>query len=339
MERLCPVRSVPSCIRDSILTLLYHSTLSTAVSLYAEFNKLSDAREKQRRLQHSRAFQSASLVAAHKRIERIRAENDSDTRAAKKRLDDHISRLMRYPLNGLPVISDIDMQREDEVTGIQAYVEEVRSWMCQLPAAIEEHKGTITVLEEKQRKLEEMKRQTEDAAKKAAEGEEARKAAQLDTAERAPISSTRKTMGSLQESVGRLEKRITDLDHYFEDLRRTIPNAEELVRAMLVERGFVEQPPSNEPQSQEDGEVPRPVPRAVKTTEELMAECARLEQVVTDCNEHIEKCMQQLKAQQQRNLRKEHNYHELAADSKALEITMTDVSLLPFLYPLLVCRD
>ena len=49
--------------------------------------------------------------------------------------------------------------------------------------------------------------------------------------------------------------------------------------------------------------------------------------------------MQQLKAQQQRNLRKEHNYHELAADSKALEITMTDVSLLPLLYPLLRCRD
>ncbi|KAI8989642.1 hypothetical protein BD414DRAFT_484828 [Trametes punicea] len=291
----------------------YVRTLAKAVALKIDLYSLEETRQKQRALQRSPQFQSASMVAVHAQIDKLRSENDAKLRHTQKKFDDLMQRLMCFPENGPP--ATVEAPLPPEVENIKGYVSSITAWLDSITPQVQEHQERMLVAAQAKREADEKARA--DAKGRVAALEEARSRAALVTAR-----------------MGDLEEKVTDLEHHFEELRIAPLDVDNVISRLLdqvaQELGFSVKTlnvADSGPHSQlEDGEVPDDPPPPPKTEKELVEECERLERGVAECTQLLEKLLKQIEEQKARNAPKDLAYHRLAADHAEMQIRLDELS-------------
>ncbi|KAI0349100.1 hypothetical protein OH77DRAFT_1525918 [Trametes cingulata] len=89
-----------------------------AVSLSHNLNRLNELRERQRAMQRSAQYRSASMTVVHAQIDKVRSENDSKLRRAQKKFED------------------------PEVENMRQWVVEIQTWMDSVRPTVEQQRDT-----------------------------------------------------------------------------------------------------------------------------------------------------------------------------------------------------
>ncbi|KAI0362359.1 hypothetical protein OH77DRAFT_1416607 [Trametes cingulata] len=286
----------------------YIRILIKAVSLSHDLNRLNELRERQRAMQRSAQYRSASMTVAHAQIDKVRSENDSKLRRAQKKLEECLDKLSAFPVDGPS--SSLEAGSSPEVENVRQWVAEIQTWMDSIRPTVEQQRDTA-------RAIAKAKEEADAAARAEAEA----KAKALEEAQ--------SRVAGVQATVDDLEEKMADLEHHFEELRFSGPEIGEQLSAMLktVEQrlGISLQPPEARESSQgtvEEGEVQLPPP---KTRAELAKECTELERQLAECNERLARVLQQMEAEKARNLTKDLAYHQLAADQAEMQIKLNEL--------------
>ncbi|RDX56546.1 hypothetical protein OH76DRAFT_1550995 [Lentinus brumalis] len=307
----------------------YTRALVSAIRSNMDMKALRETRAQLQRLHSSRMYASLSQVAAHARLNKLDDEAGAKAQKAKTRFDHTIKRLTRYPLDGLPPPTDNDPRLKD-AENVGSHIEAINKWMAQMRISVEEYKETIERAEAAQRRVEEENRRIEEERKCAA-AEAVTQAEKLRVAQQwVPITSTRKAMVEIEETFGKLEERVTDLEYDFNHMREKTPSAGDVVFQRLVELGFCK---STEAMSEvlarqkslEEGEMPFEPPLRPKSNEELTDECERLEKLLEGYTAVVQHGQQQLTELQERRVTRDRSYHELAADNASLTLTIKEL--------------
>ncbi|TBU65605.1 hypothetical protein BD310DRAFT_943165 [Dichomitus squalens] len=297
--------------------------LSRAVTLQLELRTHEDKREKQRKLQHSRAYQSGSMVDVHRRLEKMRANTESTIAEKRKHLDACLDKLVRYPLQGLPVPSPEDNTRENELQLVRDYVSQINGWLDQIRPMVQQHQEALKQAQEMRQREEEERRKAEEEKRKAHEEAEALAKTQLDKAKWAPIDSERVLMSELKSMMENMDERVTDLECGVDDLRNEGPGVKDIVLQKLEERGYKQKSaPLRAQSSIEDGEVVPEPPRSLK---ELKEEVTDLRTRFEKANGDVAKSMEELEARKQRGLAQKRDYYELARDNASLSLKVDEL--------------
>ena len=307
-----------------------YSTLSKAVSLQLQLRVQEETREKQRKLQYSKAYQSGSMRDVHQRLEKLRAVTESTIVEKRKQLDGCLDRLARYPLEGLPAPSPDDGARESEFQLVRDYVSQINGWLDQIRPMVQQHQEAFRQAEERREREEEATRRASEERRRAEEEAEALARAQLDKAKWAPINSERVLMAEIRALAENLEEHVTDLEYGVEELRNGGPAVEAVVLQKLEARGYKPPvPPSVRAQSSiEDGEVVQersPPPRSV---EELKKDVVEFKERLEKATGSVDENMKELDARKKRVLAQKRDYHELARDNATLSLKVDEASTL-----------
>ncbi|CDO72914.1 hypothetical protein BN946_scf185002.g99 [Trametes cinnabarina] len=290
----------------------YVRTLAKAVALKIDLYTLEEARQKQRALQRSSQYQSASLVAVHAQIEKIRGEHDLKLRRTQKKFDELMERLVRFPTSGPSTVVD---------PGVPPEVEEIRNYVAGINEWLEKIRPTVQEQEEKARVAAQEKREEEETMQAEAE------------ARAAAVEEARSQVAALTTRVDDLDEKMTDLESQFEDLRVAPLDVDNVISRLLgqvaEELGItirMPKEPSLSAQSQpEEGEVPVEPPPPPKSEKELAEECERLERQLAECTTLLERLLEQVHDQKARNVPKDLVYHQLAADHAAMELRLQEL--------------
>ncbi|KAI0647258.1 hypothetical protein C8Q79DRAFT_615840 [Trametes meyenii] len=286
----------------------YVRTLTRAVSLSIELHELKETRARQRQLQHSQAFKSASLVVAHARIDNVRKEHEAKLRRTEKRYEDSVGRLSQFPQDGPSGTADPAVP--PEVQNVEQWAEGVNAWVESVRPIVQRY---------------------EEAVRAAIQARAEREAAA--DAEAKQHEEARSRSKTVLERVENLEETMTDLEHEMEDLRTNGPPLEDIISNVLsrVEQQLgirLSEPGTDGRRSQsstEEGEV-RAERRPLRQTEaEVAEECARLERALGACAESQATTARLVEEQKARNVAKDFAYHQLAADHAQMQMQLAEV--------------
>ncbi|KAI1794567.1 hypothetical protein LXA43DRAFT_1091632 [Ganoderma leucocontextum] len=323
-----PARAESPVPQDQALSVTLESkwkdftrTLSKAVSLQLELKALEESREKQRKMHRSKAYQSASLVGVHKTFEELHKATDDKISQARKQLNRCLDKLMRYPLDGLPVPSQDDT-REAELEQVRVYVTQIQGWLEEIRPMVEKRQETY-------QQAEEQRQQVEEEQKKAAEEAEARAKAQLNKAKWAPITSERVLMAELRALAEDLDDRATDLEEGMDELRNESASAAEVVSRVLEERGYQKQSGLDAPRisqtPSEEGEVRPERPAPPRSYEELLEDVTKLKKRFKKANREFVESAEKFERHEQSTLARKRDYHELARDNANLNLKVQEL--------------
>ncbi|KAI0372871.1 hypothetical protein BV20DRAFT_963295 [Pilatotrama ljubarskyi] len=288
----------------------YVRILTKAVALSNELKRLNELRERQRAMQRSSQYRSASMVAAHAQIEKVRSENDSKLRHAQKRFDECLEKLAGFPIDGPS--SSLEPISSPEIESVRQWVAEIQTWMESIRPTVQQYQDTA-------RAIAQAKEEAEAAARAEAE------------ARAAALQEAQSRAASAIAAAEELEEKMGDLEYRFEELRVSRPEMDEQVsvalRALEQRLGISLQAPDTVgdafDKSLEDGEVRPPPP---KTRAELSKESAELQRQLTECNERLARTLKQMEAEKARNLTKDLAYHQLAVDQTEMRIKLDELS-------------
>lgn len=303
------------------------SALGSAICSNIDKRTLQETQARLQRLHSSRMYCSLSQVAAHARLQQLDDEAGAKLQKVKTHLETTIKHLTRYPLDGLPPPTNNDPRLKD-AENVGSYVETTEAWLAQMRASVDEMEEKVRRAEDAQRRVEEENRRIEEEQKRAATEAQTLRVAQ----KWVPITSTRKTMVEIEETVGKLEDRVTDLEYEFLHMRENTPSAGDVVFQRLVELGFCKSTDAlsdvlARQKSLEEGEMPFEPPSRPKSNEELTDECKRLEKLLKGYTAVVQHGQQQLTELQERRVTRDRSYHELAADNASLALTIKEVRL------------
>ncbi|KAI0673010.1 hypothetical protein C8Q78DRAFT_1077313 [Trametes maxima] len=275
----------------------YVRALTRAVSLNIELGKLKETRARQRQLQHSQAFKSASLAVAHARIDEIRKDHEAKLRRTEKRLEDYIGKLAQFPQDGPS--GTVDSAVPPEVRGVEQWVEGVNAWMESVRPFVQQYEDAVRAANEAR-------------AEREAEAE----------AESRRQEERRSRVAALAARVDGLEETMTELELQMEEMRIGGPPVEDVVSDVL---GRWEQQMGirlPDPDVDADAGSGRSPP---KTEAEVAEEYARLEQALAACVQGQAATEELVKEQKARNVAKSLVYHHLAGDQAQMQLQLTEL--------------
>lgn len=286
--------------------------LTKAVALSIDLATLNEMQAKQRAMQRSARYRSASMVVAHAQIERVRAEHDGKLRRTQRKFDDCLAKLAAFPTDGPP--AEADPVLPPEVENWRYWADSTKAWIDEVRPLVEQRLETDrTTAQMKQEEEEAMAAEAEATAK---EMEEAQARLEL-----------------VNSQVDSLEDQVTDLEHQIEELRMTPTGTADIVATILRSRKDIVLPPEPSAASQksaEEGEVPPP-PR--KTQAQLTTEVAQLERELEGREARLEELLKQIEEEKGRNLERKRAYHQLAAETAELQLQMSKVRTRAVSYP------
>ncbi|KAI9057871.1 hypothetical protein FKP32DRAFT_1597829 [Trametes sanguinea] len=287
----------------------YVRNLAKAVALKIDLYSLEETRQKQRSLQHTPQYLSASMVAVHAQIEKTRAEHDAKLRRTQKKFDELMERLARFPTSGPSTV--LEPGTSPELESVRSYVAQTNAWLDTVKLAVQQY-------EESARAEAEARREAEQRAK--AEAEERAAAAE----------EARKRVAAVTTRADDLDEKMTDLEFEFDELRVVPLDVDKVVSKLLVQVAeelnlTVHLPPRSQRQP-EEGELPPTPPPPVKTEKELAEECERLERGLVECRALLDGLLKQVEDQKARNVPKDLVYHQLAVDNTKMELRLQEVS-------------
>lgn len=278
--------------------------LTKAVALSLDLAALNETQAKQRAMQRSARYRSASMAVAHAQLERVRADHDAKLRRAQRKFDDCMSKLAAFPAEGPPTEADPVLPPE---------VENWRQWAVSTMMWIEEVRPLVEQRLEAERADAQVKQQEEEA--KAAQEEATAKA----------IEEAQARVELVNSQVDSVEEQVTDLEHQIEALRMGPTGTADIVASILRSRTDIVLPSEASAASQrsmEEGELSL-APR--KTQAQLTAEVAQLERELEGREARLAELLRQIEEEKGRNLARKVAYHQLAAETAELQLQMNKV--------------
>ncbi|OJT07849.1 hypothetical protein TRAPUB_1251 [Trametes pubescens] len=283
----------------------YTRLFTKAVSLSLELAALNETQAKQRAMQRSARYRSASMVVAHAQLERVRAEHDGKLRRAQRKFDDCLAKLSAFSAEGPP--TEADPALPPEVENWHQWASSTRAWVDEVRPLVEQRLET-------ERTAAQMKQEEEEA--KAVEAEATAKA----------MEEAQARVELVNSQVDSLEEQVADLEHQVEELRMAPMGTADIVTAILRSRKDIvlpSEPPAASQRSIEEGEVP-PAPR--KTQAQLTAEVAQLEGELEGREVRLAELLKQIEEEKGRNLVRKVAYHQLAAETAELQLQMSKLT-------------
>ncbi|EIW60090.1 uncharacterized protein TRAVEDRAFT_45339 [Trametes versicolor FP-101664 SS1] len=278
--------------------------LTKAVALGMDLATLNETQAKQRAMQRSSRYRSASMVVAHAQIERVRAEHDGKLRRTQRKFDECLAKLAAFPTDGPP--TEADPVLPPEIENWHYWANSTKAWIDEVRPLVEQRLETERTTAQLKQEEEEAKAAEEEATAK--EMEEAQARVEL-----------------VNSQVDSLEDQVTDLEHQIEELRMTPTGTADIVATILRSRKDIVLPsePLAASRSTEEGEVPL-APR--KTQAQLTAEVAQLERELEGREARLEELLKQIEEEKGRNLERKRAYHQLAAETAELQLQMNKLT-------------